>query len=83
MPLSTPSYSCHLMEKNPHSIVIMDNASIRHVDGIMDLITGVGALLIFLPPYSPDYNIEEAFSKAKTLIKAYKEEMESISLWTC
>ena len=56
----------------------MDNASIHHVDGIMDLITGVGALLIFLPPYSPDYNpIEEAFSKVKTLIKAYEEEMES------
>jgi transposase len=55
----------------------MDNASIHHVDGIMDLITGVGALLIFLPPYSPDYNpIEEAFSKVKTLIKAYEEEME-------
>ena len=72
--------------KNPHSIVIMDNDSIHHVDGIMDLITGVGALLIFLPPYSPDYNpTEEAFSKVKTLIKAY-EEMESnliIILWTC
>ena len=63
--------------KNPHSVVIMDNASIHHVDGIMDLIAGVGALLIFLPPYSPDYNpIEEAFSKVKTLIKAYEEEME-------
>ena len=53
--------------KNPHSVVVMDNASIHHVDGIMDLITGVGAL-IFLPPYLPDYNpIEEAFSKVKTL----------------
>ena len=31
--------------KNPHSVVVMDNASIHHVDGIMDLITGVGALL--------------------------------------
>ena len=63
--------------KNPHSVVMIDNASIHHVDGIKDLITGVGALLVFLPPYSPDYNpIEETFSKVKTLIKAYEEEME-------
>ena len=62
--------------KNPHSVVIMDNASIHHVDGIMDLIAGVGALLIFLPLYSPDYNPIEASSKVKTLIKAYEEEVE-------
>ena len=63
--------------RNPHSVVVMDNASIHHVDGIMDLITGVGALLIFLPPYSPDFNpIEETFSKVKTLIKAYEEDLE-------
>ena len=59
--------------RNPHSVVIMDNASIHHVDGIIDLIVSVGALVIFLPPYSPDYNpIEETFSKVKTLIKAYE-----------
>ena len=39
-------------EKNPHSVIMMDSASIHHVDGIMHLITGVGAL-IFLPPYPP------------------------------
>ena len=65
--------------KNPHSVVKMDNASIHHVDGIKDLITGVGALLVFLPPYNP---IEETFSKVKTLIKAYEEEMEWIT-WNC
>uniref|UniRef100_A0A1X7V9X1 Tc1-like transposase DDE domain-containing protein n=1 Tax=Amphimedon queenslandica TaxID=400682 RepID=A0A1X7V9X1_AMPQE len=52
---------------NHHSIVVvMDNASVHHVDGISDLISTAGSLLINLPPppYSPDYNpIEEAFSK--------------------
>ena len=62
---------------NPHSIVIMDNASIHHVDGVVEMIQGVGDLVIFLPPYSPDYNpIEEAFSKVKTLVKEYEASLE-------
>ncbi len=56
----------HLMPfdgKNPHSVVILDNCSIHHVEGIVEMIHEVGALVHFLPPYSPDYNpIEEAFS---------------------
>ena len=53
---------------NPHSIVILDNASIHHVQGIVEMINEVGALVLFLPPYSPDFNpIEEVFSKLKAL----------------
>ena len=53
---------------NPHGIVILDNASIHHVQGIVEMINEVGALVLFLPPYSPDFNpIEEAFSKLKAL----------------
>ncbi len=50
---------------NPHSVVIMDNASIHHVEGVTDLIeVQAGAWLILLPPYSPDLNpIEEIFSR--------------------
>ena len=62
---------------NHHSIVVMDNASVHHVDGISDLISTAGSLLIYLPPYSHDYNpIEEAFSKVKTLLKQYEGELE-------
>ena len=39
---------------NPRSM-ILDNASIHHCDGIMKLIESTGALVIFLPPYSPDH----------------------------
>ena len=62
---------------NPHSVVVLDNASIHHVEGIQRLIEEVGALVLYLPPYSPDYNpIEEAFSKVKAITKAYEAEME-------
>ena len=40
---------------NPHSVVIMDNAFIHHVDGTVEMIQDAGALLLFLPPYSPDF----------------------------
>ena len=62
---------------NPHSVVIMDNASIHHVKEVVEMIQGVGAMVIFLPPYSPDYNpIEEAFSKVKALVKEYESDLE-------
>ena len=68
------SYCHFLCPKNHHSIVVMDNASVHHINGTFELINGAGALLIYLPPYSPDYNpIEEAFSKVKTCIKTYEE----------
>ena len=55
---------------NPRSIVIIDNASIHHIDEVMQLISGAGALLWFLPPYSPDLNpIEEVFSEVKSYIE--------------
>ena len=56
---------------NPRSIVVLDNAAIHHAGGVVDLIESTGALVQFLPPYSPDLNpIEEAFSKVKSALKA-------------
>ena len=56
---------------NPSSIVILDNCSVHHVPGVASMITEIGALVQFLPPYSPDMNpIEECFSKVKSLLKS-------------
>ena len=64
-------------------MVVLDNAPIHHVDGVVDLIESTGALVIFLPPYSPDLNaIEEAFSKLKMSLKA-NEEILDISDIAC
>jgi len=39
---------------NARSVAILDNASIHHAEGIVDLIQSTGALVQFLPPYNPD-----------------------------
>ena len=64
---------------NSHSIVIIDNASIHHVERVYDIITGVGARLMFLPPYSPDLMpLEEVFAQVKSFLKSN----ESINIST-
>lgn len=63
---------------NPHSIIVMDNASIHKVEGVVELLEGLGLIVYFLPPYSPDYNpIEELFAKVKSILKANEHIMEN------
>ena len=52
-------------------MVILDNCSIHHIVEIVRSIEDVGALVHFLPPYSPDLNpIEETFSKVRSILKS-------------
>ena len=54
----------------PGDIVIMDNLSSHKAPVIREMIQAAGANLLFLPPYSPDFNpIEMAFSKLKALLR--------------
>jgi len=56
--------------RSPRSVVVMDNASIHHVDQVASAIQSTGAILRYLPPYSPDYNpLEESFAKVKAFLK--------------
>lgn len=54
----------------PGDIVIADNLRSHKVSGIQSAIEGVGATILYLPPYSPDLNpIEKYFSKLKALLR--------------
>ncbi len=54
----------------PGDLVIMDNLPAHKVAGIREAIETAGARLLYLPPYSPDFNpIEMAFAKLKALLQ--------------
>lgn len=69
-------------ELQPGDIVIMDNLPSHKISGVREAIERAGARLLFLPPYSPDFNpIEMAFSKLKALLR--KAAARTIDdLWT-
>ena len=57
----------------PGQVVVMDNLQVHKTKRVRELIEGGGCSLVFLPPYSPDFNpIEEAFSKVKALLRRAK-----------
>jgi len=58
----------------PGDIVVMDNLSSHKGPMVRALIEAVGAKLLYLPPYSPDFNpIEKLFSKLKALLRKATE----------
>ena len=61
-------------ELRPGDIVVMDNLSSHKGARTRALIEAAGAELMFLPPYSPDFNpIENAFAKMKALLRKAAE----------
>jgi hypothetical protein len=53
-------------ELSPGDIVVMDNLSSHQGPAVCQAIAATGARLLYLPPYSPDFNpIENAFAKLK------------------
>jgi transposase len=54
----------------PRSILIMDNASIHHHPDVTSMCEDAGVHLVYLPPYSPDFNpIEQSFKVLKDWLK--------------
>jgi transposase len=53
--------------------VIMDNLRAHKVEGVREKIEARGANLVYLPPYSPDFNpIEQIWSKVKQGLRSAK-----------
>jgi transposase len=53
----------------PGQVVVMDNLTAHKGERVRELIADKGCELLYLPPYSPDFNpIEEAFAKLKALL---------------
>jgi transposase len=58
----------------PGDIVIADNLSSHKVAGVKEALAQWGASIVYLPPYSPDFNpIENFFSKLKALLRKAAE----------
>jgi transposase len=55
---------------SPGQVVVMDNLSAHKGGRVKEILEGAGCELVYLPPYSPDFNpIEQAFSKVKGLVR--------------
>ena len=52
--------------------ILMDNVAFHKSKRILELVTKSNNKILFIPPYSPDFNpIEEVFSKMKSYIRKY------------
>ncbi len=71
-----------LPELRKSDVVIMDNLPGHKGPRVRQLIEAAGAQLLYLPPYSPDFNpIENAFAKLKALLRKTAERTVE-GLWT-
>ena len=56
---------------------------IHHTGDIIQDLEEAGVMVYYLPPYSPDFNpIEEAFSKARSILKANEENWDAFDVET-
>ncbi len=74
-PMNGPAFLAYVRQVlvptlKPDDVVVMDNLPAHKVFSVRQAIEEAGARLLYLPPYSPDFNpIELAFSKLKALLR--------------
>jgi transposase len=66
----------------PGQVVVMDNLSAHKVKGVAEAIREAGAEILYLPPYSPDFNpIEACWSVVKQHLRKCKpRSLEALDL---
>lgn len=63
-------------------LVVMDNLAAHKIEGVRERIEAAGATLLYLPPYSPDFNpIELWFAKLKALLRTARRRTVD-EVWT-
>jgi transposase len=56
----------------PGEVVILDNLATHKIRGVREALEAAGARLLYLPPYSPDFNpIEPMWSKIKQILRSH------------
>jgi len=62
---------------HPGDVVILDNLSTHKIRGVREALEAAGARLLYLPPYSPDFNpIEPMWSKIKQVLRSHAPRSE-------
>lgn len=57
----------------PNDVVILDNCSVHHAKLVSETLIKCGITVLFLPPYSPDFNpIELMWAYVKKILKKLK-----------
>ena len=75
-PLDGPTFVAYVAQiltptLHPGDGVVLDNLACHKVAGGRQAIEATGAQLLYLPPYSPDFNpIEQVFAKLKARLRA-------------
>ena len=63
---------------HPGDLVVLDNLATHKVHGVREAIEGANARLLYLPPYSPDFNpIEQLWSKIKQALRSLAPRTEN------
>ena len=73
--MTTEAFEGYIREQlaprlRPGQIMVLDNLSAHKGASMREALAARGCDLLFLPPYSPDFNpIEQAFSKLKAILR--------------
>lgn len=67
-------------ELKPSQIVIMDNAAFHKSQKTVELVESANCKLLYLPPYSPDFNpIEQKWGHMKNKVRKIRGKFENFT----